>query len=393
MKNMRNAKWIEDIEQLSQELPIRHANLFFSLEKEEFYKQIEILKSNIEILDNYEIQVEVGKIVASVKDAHTYVHMHVRYVCPFNMYWFNDGLYITSVYTEYKAILGRKIIAINDLPIEEVSNNLSSIISFENMNYFKALLPKYLPAVELLYGLGIVNDINNLKLTYEESENQLKYINISPLLINEIDNLEMVELEGKCNDGTLPLYRQHINENYCFKYLDKNKIIYFKYNKCRERENKKIEDFINELIDFIENNEIEKLVIDLRDNSGGNSSLLDPFIEYLANNQKLNMEGKLFVIIGRETFSSALLNALSLKEKTKAIFLGEPTGGKPNCYGEVEKFTLRNYGLTIFYSTQYYDVIGDDSVMTLVPDVKIEVTIEDYINRVDPVFEYINNLL
>lgn len=393
MKNMRNAKWIEDIEQLSQELPIRHANLFFSLEKEEFYKQIEILKSNIEILDNYEIQVEVGKIVASVKDAHTYVHMHVRYVCPFNMYWFNDGLYITSVYTEYKAILGRKIIAINDLPIEEVSNNLSSIISFENMNYFKALLPKYLPAVELLYGLGIVNDINNLKLTYEESENQLKYINISPLLINEIDNLEMVELEGKCNDGTLPLYRQHINENYCFKYLDKNKIIYFKYNKCRERENKKIEDFINELIDFIENNEIEKLVIDLRDNSGGNSSLLDPFIEYLANNQKLNMEGKLLVIIGRETFSSALLNALSLKEKTKAIFLGEPTGGKPNCYGEVEKFTLRNYGLTIFYSTQYYDVIGDDSVMTLVPDVKIEVTIEDYINRVDPVFEYINNLL
>lgn len=389
MKNMRKAKWIEDIEQLSRELPIRHANLFFSLEKEEFYKQIEILKSNIDILDNYEIQVEVGKIVASVKDAHTYVHMNVRYLCPFNIYWFNDGLYITSVSIEYKEILGCKIVAINDIRIEEVINEVSSIISFENMNYFKALLPKYLPAVELLYGLGIGDDINKLKLTYEERENQLKDINITSLLINEIDKLEMIKVEGKCNK-TLPLYRQYIGKNYWFKYLDKNKILYFKYNKCREIENKKIKHFINELIDFIENNEIKKLAIDLRDNSGGNSSLLDPFIEYIAKNHNLNMKGQLFIIIGRETFSSALLNALSLKEKTNAIFLGESTGGKPNCYGEVEKFTLKNYGLTIFYSTQYYDVIGDDSVMTLVPDVEIEVTIEDYINGVDQAFEYIN---
>ncbi len=101
--------------------------------------------------------------------------------------------------------------------------------------------------------------------------------------------------------------------------------------------------FCKELIKFIEDHVVEKLIIDLRNNFGGNSSLLDPFIEDIKHCDKINKKGNLFVIIGRETFSSALLNAFSLKENTSAIFLGEPTGGKPNCYGELEKINFEKF--------------------------------------------------
>lgn len=390
MENIRKVKWIEDIEQLMQELPKRHLNLFHTVDKESFYKKIEDLKNSIDILDNYELQVEIGKIVASIKEAHTYVNMHVRYVSPFELYWFDDGLYVISTLLDYKDLLGGKIVAINDIAIEKIIDEISTIISFENQYYFKSLIPKYLPAVEILYGLNIIDDIKILKVIYENQNGELKNINITSQLTTEFNENQKLRVE-KLNDVVdLPLYRQKEDLNYWFKYIDKDKILYFKYNKCREMDNKKINEFIDSMICFIEDNEIEKLVIDLRNNSGGNSALLDPLIEYLANNHNLNKEGRLFVIIGRETFSSALLNALSLKDKTKALFLGEPTGGKPNCYGEVEKFTLKNYGLTIFYSTQYYDVIGDDSVMTLIPDVEIKLSLEDYINLVDPILEYIN---
>jgi hypothetical protein len=79
--------------------------------------------------------------------------------------------------------------------------------------------------------------------------------------------------------------------------------------------------------------------------------LLMPFINQIKANKKINKKGRLFVIIGRQTFSSAILNAISFKNNTEAIFVGEPTGGKPNHYGEIKVFTLKNSPIRVQYST------------------------------------------
>ena len=39
---------------------------------------------------------------------------------------------------------------------------------------------------------------------------------------------------------------------------------------------------------------------------------------------------------------------------TEAIFIGEPTGGRPNHFGEVKSFNLPNSGLSVRYSTKYF---------------------------------------
>ena len=91
-------------------------------------------------------------------------------------------------------------------------------------------------------------------------------------------------------------------------------------------------------------------------------------------------------MIGRRTFSSAILNAIDLKKQTPAIFAGEPTGGKPNHYGEVQMFRLPQSGLMVTYSVKYFRVIEDDPD-SLVPDLLIEPRISDYLNKADPVLE------
>lgn len=53
----------------------------------------------------------------------------------------------------------------------------------------------------------------------------------------------------------------------------------------------------------------------------------------LRESDKINQPGKLFVIIGRSTFSAAMFLVGDLEEHTRAIFIGEPTGGKPNHFG------------------------------------------------------------
>ncbi len=89
----------------------------------------------------------------------------------------------------------------------------------------------------------------------------------------------------------------------------------------------------------------------MRYNGGGSSPQGTKFIKDLSHLNKINQEGKLFVLIGRETFSSAIINTLDFQSKTKAILVGEETGGKASHYGETRSFRLPSSGLKITYST------------------------------------------
>ena len=391
MNSTRNIRWLEDITYLSLELPKNHENLFFQKKKENFFKEIDILKTKISSLSDFEIKLEIAKIVASIGDAHTSVPLQINLLLPLELYWFSDGIYVITAPLEYKEILFCKIIKVNGIPIEEVINVLSSIISYENEAYLKSQLPKYFPAIELLYDLAIVDDIDSLDLTFENAANEIRTLDIKSLPLKESREKLNIVKNDEVNNLNLPLYRRCRDKNYWFQYIVNSKTVFFKYNVCRDMLPKDVFTFCNELIQFIKDYDVEKLVIDLRNNFGGNSSFLDPFIEAIKQCIKINKKGSVFVIIGRETFSSALLNALSLKENTSAIFLGEPTGGKPNCYGEVQRFTLKNSGLTICYSTKYYKIIEDDAMTSLMPDINIVFTIQHYINNEDPCLKYITN--
>ena len=54
----------------------------------------------------------------------------------------------------------------------------------------------------------------------------------------------------------------------------------------------------------------------------------------------INQAGKLFVIIGRLTFSAAMDLSVQLERQTRAIFVGEPTGGSVNSIGEMNPIAL-----------------------------------------------------
>ena len=384
---MTKDKWIEDIEELVLELPKRHKNLFFHKEEKEFYKEIEELKNNINYYDNYEIAVNLGKIVASFKDAHTSLSLPVRLVYPMELYWFKDGIYVIHAVEEYIEILNCKITHINNIDVEEIISILSEIVSYENQWLLKSQLPKFLTAVEILYGLEIVNDFGSLKIAFEDKNGREKILEINPLPIKEAREKLRSSSSDKIN---FPLWKKRPDEYYWFEYLENIKTVYFKYNACRNMNEINVCDFCNKLIKFIEEKNVEKLIIDFRNNFGGDSRLLEPFIEYVKSSKTINNKGNLFVIVGRETFSSALLNVFSLKENTKAIFIGEGSGGKPNCYGEVERFNLKNSGLTVCYSTKYYKIIEDDDLPSFIPDISMELDIKDYMENIDPWLEFIN---
>lgn len=389
MKHTRNKKWLEDINKLAYELPKKHKSLFFHKSEKEFYNDIEDLKKYVKYYDDYEMQIRLAMLVASFMDAHTSLKPIVKWILPFELYCFSSGIYVTAALKEYKKAEHCKIISINNVDIDEIIEKLKLMISHENEWHLKSQLPKYLQAMDLLYGLEVIDEVDYVDIDFQDIEGNVKRLTVKTFSIRDVNESFKLNNSNLSENDELPIYRKNADRYYWFEYIKSFKILYFKYNACRNMENETVPQFTDELISFIKTNTIEKLVIDIRNNFGGNSTLLDPFINSISELKNLNHKGKLFVIIGQETFSSAVLNAISLKEKTNAIFLGEPTGGKPNCYGEVERFKLDNCGIEISFSTEYYKTIEDDELLAFMPDVHIDISIEDYIEKKDPCLEYL----
>ncbi len=383
----RNAKWEKDLNYLQEALPKKHANLFFKISEEEFNEEIHDLKESIDTLNDDEIVDGIYKIVASVEDGHTKANKKFLKKYPLQFYYFNDDIYLINTIDKYKEALNCKLTKINGIDIKSIKNILLPLIANENEATIKKRLPTYLNVPGVLHGVKIIDNITSTKFTFENGDGKVFDLQIDALETDK-NNEEFIVSEEK--DDSFPLYMQKRNLNYWYKYLEDEKTLYFKYNKCQEDEKSgDITNFINEVLNFIDNNPVDKFVIDMRNNPGGSDGYLNSIIDGIKV-RNINNKKNLFVIVGRETFSSAIINASQLREQTNATFVGAPTSGKPNHYGQVKKFELPNSKILIQYSKEKIEIFKDKGD-SLIPDYVIEVSIEDYLNKKDPVLDYILN--
>lgn len=375
--------WEKDIDYLAKKLPKKHKNLFFKLTEEDFNTEIDKLKESLQQLNDDEIRLNIQKIVASVGDGHTTTNIGADKMFPMELYWYKDGFYVRNTSSEYEKIMYSKLIKINSEDIDSVLEKLSKVISHENEAHLKSQAPWSIEISSRLYGLGIIENTDYAKFTFQDRNGE----EIEVEMNSKDGEYVLDNIIGEGKEGESTLFMKDRDKSYWYEYLEQDKMIYFMYNRCREMKEKSFDKFSKELMESINNKDVEKVVIDIRNNGGGSSPILNDFIDELSN-CKLNKKGGIYVIVGRSTFSSAILNAITLKQKTEAIFIGEPTGGKPNHYGEVKSFKLPNNKVTVKYSTKYFTNYDED-IDSFIPDIIIELTIDDYINNNDPILEYI----
>jgi hypothetical protein len=386
MDDERIDKWRKDIDQLAECLPEKHINLFYKTQSRAFHNKIERLQKNLHMFDDIEILVNITKIVASARDAHTSVIFPARSFLPFKFYWFEEGIFILATTLAHGDLVNCRVEAVNGMPIDDAVSRLKKVVSYENESFLKSQLPHYLSVAEVLYGLEIVDETSRIELDLRGVAGDAFRAAVPTVSIKEFN---AISADNHEDSKDLPLYRRNAERKYWSYLIEEDKTLYLNYNSCREMDDQTLVDFTEGIKAMIEGKAVECLIIDMRNNLGGNSTLLEPFIWWLEKCDKINKEGALYVIIGRDTFSSALLNAYAIKNKTKAVLVGEPSGGKPNCYGEVESFRLDNSKVKICYSSKYYKLIKSDRVLSLFPDVERLVTFKDYIEKRDPCLEYI----
>lgn len=383
----RDTKWKKDLDYMQKALPKKHVNLFFKTNEQKFNNDIDTLKNSVDTLNDDEIIANIYKIVASVGDTHTSVYKKALNVYPIQFYYFEEGIYVINTINQYKKALYSKLIKVNGTDIEKVQEAILPLITKDNEAMIKKSIPKYLMNAEILHGIKVVPDVKKTVFIFQNDGGQTFDLSINSVISGTFK--EKFIISNKYDDS-YPLYMQKNTLNYWYKYIDDEKTMYFKYNKCQEQgddDTKKIGDFTTEMLKFMDNHPIDKFVIDIRDNSGGSDKYINPIIDWLKD-KKINDKNHLFVIVGRYTFSSAIINAVTLKKETNATFIGEETSGKPNHYGSVRNFMLPNSKLEICYSTQF-NKSSEDNSNTFMPDKVIEISVKDYLNKKDAVLDYI----
>ena len=146
--------------------------------------------------------------------------------------------------------------------------------------------------------------------------------------------------------------------------------------------------FIGNLNSFIKTVEVDRIILDLRNNFGGNNYYTVPIVNLILQNDHLNKVGSFYTLIGRKTFSAAQSLVNDLRKWTNVVFIGEPTGASPNSYGDSKKVQLSNSGLTVRIATIYWrDFTTDEKKPMIKADIPVANLSTDYFQNKDPGLE------
>lgn len=382
----RDSNWIADITQLAQELPSKHPNLFDKMPRSTFDSEIKALKNDVKKLQDNEIAARLTKIVAGAGDPHTSIYYRNFYYYPLVFLWLKEGIFLSQTSSDYKDALNRKLISINGKDVGQIVKMLSPYNAFENKYYQKERILRTINNADIMKSAGLIADIMKATFIFEGDNGETIDINPTTFASNSTFYIMHPTTLRKWNENPPP-YAQ-ITKNYGFICLEDKKTIYIKYSRCSEDKGYSFQQFLSGVKEQCDIKKPEKMIVDLRTNGGGSTRIFMPLIEWLTTAKELNKSDKLFVITGRRTFSAAVQNAVQLYVMTNATFTGEPSGNKPNHYGEVRGFELSNTKIYVQHSTRYMKMLTEDPD-ALYPDTEIEWNSEDYFNAKDTVVEAI----
>lgn len=307
---------------------------------------------------------------ARLKDPHTRIDWIPGLMTPLIVYPFSEGYYITTTASSCSDLQNGQIIAVGGEPISLVAQKIATTIPDTCYGRTRLLVARELVNPILLNGLGITSSYSAITYTVK--------LQSGDTITRSVDAVNPLQSAGFAPHFSPNLMQVKHKGPVWSEYFDSLHAIYFSYQSCVNKDGQ-FEYELRELQKAIKKHKPNRIVIDMRYNSGGNSKLLRPFINFLAASY-LNKPGGIWVLTGPCTFSSAVLNVGEIVEKTKAIVAGTPTGGQLDHFGEITFVKLSETGFTAYCSQKHFRHSGVGSVN---PAVWLPISFANYLQKKD----------
>ncbi len=377
--DLGNEQWREDLRYFARELPKRHANAFHHTPQARFDAAVAELDRRLDRLGGDEIYVGLNRIAILAGDAHTYVEFPPdKAALPLTLERFQNDYRVVHVAAGLEKTLGAHVVKVHDTPIARVRELLLSMTpGGETSELAEARVTYFLTLGMVLHGFGITPDRENPRWTLADDDGQEFTVTVKALRPGDKPRWVSMYKEP-------PLYRQRPDESFWYTYLSESRTVY-----CNFRGYQDLGKHARGLLALVGRQRPDKLVIDLRQNGGGDfTEGLKHLIQPIRNLPGINAKGHLFVLIGPHTFSAAMSNAAQFRSRTSAILVGETIGERPNSYQEVRQTRLPNSRLVVRYSTRYYKFVetGENVIR---PDREVIPSWAEYKAGRDPVMDWV----
>lgn len=348
-----------------------HVNPWHNISEDELYKIYNNLTSTMNIDDNYSFNYFINYIIKRLSgssDAHTKCVNRKLDLLPITFKCFNGEMYVNYP-SELK---GTKLLQINNIAVDKIIKELDNIITYGTIGKRKSEIEKFLSDKNKLFSLPSLKakeiifklempDKNIVEKTYKKE----KHYNIQN---NEFVKNATYEIKG-------------------------NILIYY-HSSVQMEFKDKIEKAINEL-ELKDLSKIDKIIIDLRGNTGGNASLNKPLIKFL---QK-HIDKTIITLTDYRIFSGGRYALIDLI-KLGSITIGEEIGTPINCYGNSNWISTEDYafsvserflypGKVVVTTKEEFKKVPKDLLKPVYfkPDIYVERIYEDFINNKDTIME------
>ena len=404
-------KWEEDLALAHETLRDKHPSPFDRVSAEEIQAEFDQLVERLPELTHYDVIVDLARIVAMVEDGHTRLTLPLApgvdfmqghseterpslpemefHQFPVRFGVDSRGVWVQGISRPYRELLGGRLVAIDARSADQAVDLVGPTIQRDNEMQVLHHLPMHLVLAEVLHSRGVTESAEQATFSIEKRDGSVEKVALSR--VAEGATVDWVEA-GPAGDDSKPWSRRRNDENFWFTYLEPQSLVYLQFNTVYDKEEETIRQFSERLSTFLDGVPETILVVDLRHNRGGNQSLGLPLLHSLIASPQ-NRAGQLFTIIGRTTFSAAMTFSLQMEKHTQTLFVGEPTGSKPNHYGDSRKTLLPNSNVTLRISSLYWQWSPTDTRSWIAPHADAPPTREADLAGRDPALDLIESVM
>lgn len=437
-QSVSQASLLEDMTYLKSSLEASHFDLYGHVSKVEFDQNYEKVRSRVqkEQYSIFEACNLLQQIASKANNAHTKVQFPVfayrnfldagGHVLPFEVSIENERVFIRKNWSNDQALSpGAELISINGIKIKDIFEKIYPQVAAESLYFKNALIESFsLPR----YYWQVFGEQNTYEITVIQN-----------------GSLKSYDLDGARGWEDYELKREEImQEEWALDFF--KQVAYLRPGKL-SGDLASFTSFIDSAFVEIKQRQSKDLIIDLRNNSGGDDPFSDYVVSYLidrsfrwnssfqlkssdllkshvrtysdttstyaraildhnsgqnfeydfgdheAQTESKRFKGEVYVMVNRHSYSQSTVAAAQMQDYGLATIVGEETAEHPNLLASIFTYTLPNTQLQVTVSKgKIYRVSGVDNKKGVVPDLFFEDHLLDEDDEMlEDLLEYLNS--
>jgi tetratricopeptide (TPR) repeat protein len=387
----RRAGWEFDLDRYVAEVERMHVGPDRPGRSPEFRGALARLRESIDTRTDAAIALELQRITASLGDGHSVVYPvdtpRVSFrALPIRPYLFADGAWIVAGEGEGDALRGSEIVAIGGLPFAEVLERAKPYVSRDNEMGVAWFGPLFVVNPVLLESIGAARPgaAVELRLRGGDGVERTTELRSGPLRSFSGASQRLPPPPGADAEAA-PLWIRARHEPFAIEERSEDDFVHLLLNQIEDAPGKSLEELADEVRQILVETGFSNLVLDLRNNSGGNNFLVSPLVRLVAWFEAASPDHRVFVVTGRSTFSACQNLVNRLERNCHVIVAGEPSSSRPNFTGESTEVALPWSGLRLSISSRWWqDSHPEDLRPWIAPHVPVRMTSADWFTQRDP---------